>query len=168
MSARAALAAPIEVDDGSRDFDFYFGCWHVRNERLRERLAGSNDWEEFDAAQECRPIIGGFGNIDDFVTDWGGGFRGMTLRLFNRQSKQWSIYWSSSRSGVLEPPVVGVFRDGIGIFEGDDTHNGRPVRARFTWSHITSTSARWEQALSVDNGATWETNWRMQMTRVDP
>ncbi len=166
MTARAALATSIEAD-GSHDFDFYFGCWHVRNQRLRERLVGSDEWEEFEAAQECRPIIGGFGNIDNFVTDWSGGFVGMTLRLFNRQTNQWSIYWSSSRTGVLEPPVAGVFRNGVGVFEGDDKNHGRPVRARFTWSHITPTFARWEQALSADNGATWETNWRMQMTRIN-
>jgi hypothetical protein len=152
--------------DGARDFDFYFGQWHVRNERLRERLVGCDDWENFDATQVCCPILGGCGNIDDFVTDWCGGFRGMTLRLFDHATRRWSIYWSSNKTGVLEPPVVGAFRNGVGTFEGDDVHRGRTVRARFTWSHITPTSARWQQALSTDGGITWETNWRMQMTRV--
>jgi hypothetical protein len=53
----------------SHDFDFLFGRWKVHNRRLKERLAGSSEWEEFDALQECRPILGGMGNQDEFVTD---------------------------------------------------------------------------------------------------
>jgi hypothetical protein len=153
-------------DDGARDFDFWFGRWRIHNERLKERLVGCTDWEQFDAIGECASILGGFGNIDSFESDWNGDFRGMTLRLFDRQSKKWSLYWASNRSGVLEPPVVGAFHDGVGRFEGADEHKGKPVLARFIWSHIAPTSARWEQALSADGGKTWETNWRMQMTRI--
>lgn len=158
-------AADAAVVDGRRDFDFYYGRWQVRNERLRERLRGSDEWETFEAMQECRPILGGLGNLDDFVTDWSDGFRGMTLRLFNPQTRQWSIYWAGNRSGVLEPPVMGRFDDGIGVFFGDDRHQGQPVRVRFLWSDITARSAHWQQAFSIDDGRSWETNWHMYMTR---
>jgi len=40
------------------------------------------------------------------------------------------------------------------------------VRTRYTWSQITPTSARWEQAYSYDAGATWDTNWIMTFTRA--
>ena len=153
--------------DGSRDFDFWFGRWRIDNQRLKKRLVGCTAWEQFDAIGECAPILGGIGNIDSFESDWNGDFRGMTLRLFDLKSKKWSLYWASNRSGVLEPPVIGAFHDGVGVFEGPDQHNGMPVLTRFIWSHITPTSARWEQALSADDGKTWETNWRMRMTRVD-
>lgn len=156
-------------NDGRRDFDFYFGRWRVHNERLKERLVGSTDWEHFEATLECRPILGGLGNLDDFVTDWGGGFIGATLRLFDPSARRWSIYWASSRTGVLEPPVVGAFENGVGSFYGRDWHQGVPVLQRFIWSDITATSAQWQQALSTGEGATWETNWRMRMTRIgDP
>jgi len=160
----------VEVNrhDGAHDFDFYFGRWRVHNERLRERLVGSGDWQRFEAIQECRPILGGLGNIDEFVTDEFEPtlFLGMSLRLFDRATRRWSIYWASNRRGSLEPPVVGAFRDGVGHFEGDDTHNGVAVRVRFIWSDISADGARWQQAFSADGGATWETNWRMQMTRL--
>jgi hypothetical protein len=156
--------------DGARDFDFYYGHWSVHNERLRERLVGSTDWEHFEATQQCRPILGGIGNLDDYVSDWNRGdqdaFIGMTLRLFNPATREWSLYWSSNRSGVLEPPVVGRFERGVGTFIGKDQHQGRPVLARFIWSEIAPDSAKWEQAMSTDEGATWETNWIMRMTRI--
>jgi hypothetical protein len=156
-----------EKCNGRRDFDFYFGRWKIHNERLRERLIGSNDWEKFEAVQECTPILGGVGNVDNFETDWNGGFRGMTLRLFNLDTRQWSIYWASNRSGVLEPPVVGGFINGVGEFYGRDQHKGIPVIARFIWSGIGPTNATWAQAFSIDEGKTWETNWIMRMTRID-
>jgi hypothetical protein len=152
--------------DGRNDFDFFFGRWRVQNERLRERLVGSTDWESFEAIMQCRPVLGGAGNMDDFTTEWSGGFIGMTLRLFNPSSKQWSIYWASNHGGVLEPPVVGRFESGIGTFFGDDWHDGIPIRVRFIWSHITAQSAQWEQAFSTDGARNWETNWRMHMTRI--
>ncbi|WP_171981925.1 hypothetical protein [Brevundimonas sp. LM2] len=43
----------------------------------------------------------------------------------------------------------------------------RPVVARFTWSDIGPASARWSQAFSYDDGATWETNWVMVFSRVE-
>lgn len=159
--ARPEKAIDAAVVDGRHDFDFYHGRWQVRNERLR----GSDEWETFEALQECRPVLGGLGNLDDFVTDWGDGFRGMTLRLFDPQTRQWSIYWAGNRSGVLEPPVVGRFDDGVGVFFGDDRHQGQPVRVRFLWSDITARSAHWQQAFSIDDGRSWETNWHMYMTR---
>lgn len=152
--------------DAMHDFDFLFGRWIVHNERLVARLVGSTDWERFTATNDCRPILGGVGNVDEFVTAWGGGFRGATIRLFDLERAQWSIYWASNRTGLLDPPMVGRFDGGVGSFFGHDHHQGTPVRVRFVWSEITAVHALWQQAFSTDDGATWETNWRMAMTRA--
>ena len=154
-------------NDGRHDFDFYFGRWQIRNERLRQRLVGCKDWESFEATQQCRPILGGLGNIDDFATEWREGFLGMTLRLFCPQTRQWSLYWAGNHDGVLQPPVLGAFEHGVGTFVGRDEHEGIPVLARFVWSEITPTSAKWEQAFSTDEGRSWESNWIMRMRRID-
>ncbi|MGN7917939.1 NIPSNAP family protein [Lysobacter sp. 22409] len=158
--------------DGRHDFDFLHGRWQVHNERLRERLAGSDDWQIFLATQTCAPVLGGLGNVDAFVSDWGrpgaeDGFQGMTLRLFNLERRQWSIYWAGSHDGVLEPPVVGGYENGVGVFYGELEHEGRPVLAKFVWSDISANTAHWHQEFSVDGGASWETNWHMWMHRSD-
>jgi len=62
--------------------------------------------------------------------------------------------------------VRGGFKDGVGVFVGEDTLNGRPITVRFRWSEITATSAKWEQAFSPDGGVTWETNWEMDLSRA--
>ena len=41
------------------DFDFLFGRWRVHHRRLRERLAGCNEWQEFDGTSVAQPILNG-------------------------------------------------------------------------------------------------------------
>ncbi|MEA2488850.1 MAG: hypothetical protein QOH21_642 [Acidobacteriota bacterium] len=154
--------------DGSGDFDFWMGRWDVRNERLKGRLCGATEWETFPAVCEARLLAGGLGNTDHFIAeDWRPGFVGLTVRLFDRAKQQWSIYWADNAHGVFDPPVTGRFVDGVGTFDGVDQHEGTTVRVRFTWTHDTPTTARWQQAFSADDGATWETNWIMHMSRAD-
>lgn len=153
--------------DGRHDFDFIHGRWQVHNERLRQRLAGSDDWEVFAARAECRPILDGMGNVEEFHTTWNGGYEGMALRLYDPAARQWRIHWSSNRSGVLDPAVSGRFDDeGVGTFFGGDMHDGRPVLVRFQWRHGNTHNAHWQQAFSVDEGASWETNWQMWFRRI--
>ena len=100
------VANEIEtISDGREDFDFFIGSWKVRNRRLRERLKGSQDWEEFEGATVCRKILGGLGNFDESVMQReSGAFRGMTLRLFDPVTRQWSLYWADGVNGILGAP----------------------------------------------------------------
>ena len=108
--------------------------------------------------------FGGAANFDeiDFPTK---GFSGLTLRLYDPARAQWSLYWASRRTGTLVPPVVGRFINGRGEFYGDDTYNGKDIRARFVSGRISpADSAHWEQAFSVDQEQTWLTNWIMEIS----
>ena len=150
--------------DGRHDFNFISGRWLVSNRRLRQRLQGCTEWESFEAVQDGALLLGGLGNMNDFITQEHG-VMGMALRFFNPPSRQWSLYWVGHGDGVLQPPVVGAFSGGVGRFEGADTHEGWPVRVRFLWSDITPRNARWDQAFSEDGGRHWETNWVMRLSR---
>lgn len=150
------------------DFDFLVGHWKVHHRRLKQRLAGSHEWLEFEGTSVLQKTMGGFGTFDDNVIESPDGtYRAMTMRVFDPKDRQWSIWWVDQRlpQAPIDPPLRGSFKDGIGTFYNDDTFNGRPIRVRFIWSHITPTSARWEQAFSEDQGATWEINWVMEFTR---
>jgi hypothetical protein len=154
---------------GSHDFDFLIGDWRIHHTLLKDRLTGCHEWFEFDGTSSMRPMMGGWGNVDDNVLNRpGGAYRAMTVRAFDPVSGQWAIWWVDGRNpfGDLDPPVKGRFQDGVGTFYADDTFRGKPVRVRFTWSRITPTSIHWEQAFSPDGGKTWETNWKSDFARV--
>jgi hypothetical protein len=158
-----------ETTSGLDDFDFLIGSWMVHHRRLKERLAGSDEWLEFGGTSEARKILGGAGNIDDNVLEVPGTeYRAVSLRTFDPKTRTWSIRWVDGRypAGPLDPPVVGGFADGIGTFLAEDTFDGRPIRVRFLWSDITADSCRWEQSFSPDGGQSWEVNWVMNFTRV--
>ncbi|MFF2848932.1 hypothetical protein ACFVT5_21785 [Streptomyces sp. NPDC058001] len=150
----------------AHDFDFLHGDWTIRNRRRENYLDPSSGWQEFPATHRCWALFDGAANVDEMDCP-SQGFKGATLRLFDPAAKEWSLYWSSSRTGTLEPPVRGGFGDdGRGVFEGDDSYAGTPIRVRFLWLQVTPTSARWEQAFRTDEDGDWLTNWIMDFTRV--
>lgn len=148
------------------DFDFLVGDWRVAHRRLKERLAGCDEWIAFDGVSQMRKTLGGFGNVDENVLNMpGGAYHALTVRTFDSQSLQWSIWWFDQRyPRAIDPPMVGAFENGVGIFFCDDVFESRPIRVRFIWT--VRDQPRWEQAFSEDGGATWETNWVMDFTRA--
>jgi hypothetical protein len=152
------------------DFDPLVGHWRVHHHQLKERLAGSQEWIDFEGTSALWKTMDGYGTFDDNVIGKpGGAYRAMTVRAFDIKDRQWSVWWIDGRTpqGPVDPPMRGSFKDGVGTFYNDDVFNGKPIRVRFIWSDITPTSARWEQAFSPDAGTTWEVNWVMHFTRVN-
>ena len=159
------------AEDGRHDFDFFFGSWQLQNrKRVKPLVRGDDEWIEFESRAEAWPILGGLGNVDTFsAPSFPGrpGFEGLSLRLVEPGTGIWRIWWASTvGNGLLDPPVVGRFDHGVGLFECDDVLDGVPVKVRFTWKDITMNSATWEQSFSFDEGATWETNWVTRHARV--
>ena len=148
-----------------RDFDFLDGNWKVTNRRLRKRGAGSADWDVFPGMIWARVLMNGIVNVDevDFPTK---GWKGTTLRHFDLEKRQWSIYWINSRDGKMQSPVYGGFEGNVGLFFGEDVDEGRPVKVVYRWTRLGRDRATWEQAFSYDDGKTWETNWMSDHTRV--
>ena len=162
-----AQAAPEATRDGSRDFDFELGRWRTQLRRLRSPLSGSSDWVEYQGTSTVSGIMGGRANLVELSVEGSAGrIEGLSLRLYNPTTRQWSLNFASIRSGELSPPVVGGFSNGRGEFVGRDTWDGRPILVRFVISDISENWARFEQAFSADNGATWEVNWIAVDTRI--
>ena len=173
MSGPAIAATPAAgetaMQDHAHDFDFLVGKWKVHHRRLKERLAGSHDWVEFEGTSELWLTMGGHGTVDDnFIGLPGGAYRAMGTRGYDPKTQTWAIWWLDGRDPhTVGAPVMGNFQNGIGTFEGDDTFNGKPIKVRFTWSRITAKTAHWEQAFSPDGGKSWEMNWAMDFTRAE-
>lgn len=167
-SPRAAASTPMadEEEANRRGFDFELGRWRVHHRVKRP----DGSWSTFEGTCTTTPVLGGAGNVEDHEFRRPTGVtRGLALRSYDPATRSWAIWWVDSRvpHGRMDPPMIGRFRGGVGTFFSDGVVDGVPTRTRFVWSHITATSARWEQATSTDGGTTWEPNWVMALTRAD-
>lgn len=169
-TAAAPTPLPLlpNVNRAPDDWAFLAGRWTVRHRKLRKRLVGSRDWDEFGGTFVNWPTLGGNGNVGDNLMEApSGAFRGVGFRAWNPATREWLSWWLDGRDpGRIGAPLRGKFVDGIGTYLSDDVHEGRPVKARVTWSRITGKRARWEQAFSTDGGQNWEVNWISDFTRV--
>jgi hypothetical protein len=172
FDAAGALVIKASATSSTRDFDFLVGKWKMHHRRLNKRLEGCKDWTEFDSWDDDSTVLSGTANLDTYRTTEmpgmeGKAFEGMTLRLFNPQTKLWSIYWVASDRGVLDPPMVGSFENGIGHFLARDNYHGKNVIVLFRWDIRNKEHAVWSQAFSPDEGKTWEWNWYNSFVRVN-
>ncbi|WP_199193023.1 hypothetical protein [Allosphingosinicella deserti] len=168
---RAAFAGQAAANDlaaHAHDWDWLKGNWNVWHRRLKDRLVGSTEWQEFGGKSALWLGLAGLATIDDNIVDIpSGSYRGLTVRTFDPASGLWSIWWLDGRNPtVIDPPVRGRFDGDNAAFVGPDTFKGRPVTVRFRWLDVHSTRPHWEQAMSADAGKSWEVNWENFFTRT--
>jgi hypothetical protein len=153
--------------DGRHDFDFEIGTWKTHLTRLVHPLSGSTTWVTYEGSSVVRKIWDGRANLVELEADGASGhIEGLSLRLYNPESHQWSLNYANSRGGSLSVPTIGEFRNGRGEFYDQEAFNGRMILVRNVWSEITADSCRFEQAFSDDGGKSWEVNWIAIDTRV--
>lgn len=165
------LAGPTRAPaqpDGQRDFDFEFGAWRTQLRLLANPLSGEPPrWLEFDGTSVVRPLLGGRANVVELdVTGPTGGITGLSLRLYDPATREWTLNFANARVGKLVPPSVGRFEDGRGAFLSREEVDGRDVLVRFDIIPITADSIHFEQYYSPDDGKTWERNWLAIDTRL--
>lgn len=174
LQASPALAQPATTAsaasarrDGQRDFDFEFGTWKTHLRRLAKPLSGDSTWAEYDGLSIVRPVWNGRGNTVELdVTGPAGRIQGLSVRLYNPQTRQWSLNYTSVRSAAMSSPVTGEFKNGRGEFYSLENVDGRIVLARFIITQQGRDAIHFEQSFSVDGGKTWEANWIADDTRV--
>src|SRR5437899_1205900 len=113
-AASSASVKPTSTErDGQHDFDFEIGAWKTHISRLQHPLAGSDAWVEYEGTSVVRPIWSGRANLVELEVDGPAGhIEGLSLRLYNLQSHQWSLNYANSNAGSLGQPTVGEFKNG--------------------------------------------------------
>jgi hypothetical protein len=134
--------------------------------RLKARNVGSNEWDDFPGVQCTTLYLDGLVTADELSLPTKGA-RGFTVRTFDVEKRQWSIFWIPSSTGKFDEGVFGGFDGNRGEFYGEHIDQGHPVVVRYLWTHADQDHARWEQAFSYD-GRSWETNWIADFVRADP
>jgi len=166
-SGASAQTPPLR--DGAHDLDFLIGDWKAHVRRLPDRLVGSSAWIEYDGISNHKKLLDSNANFEQFEVDNPQRhlhIKAQTLRLYNPDSHQWSIYLVDLDKGTLSlPPVVGQFTGNRGEFYDQEEWKGRTILVRYLWLNISPKSARMEQAFSPDGGKSWETNWICELTR---
>lgn len=164
---QSADAPKATQRDGQHDFDWEIGTWKTHVSRLKGPLTGSGTWVEYDGTTVVRKVWNGRANLVELdVSGPAGRIEGLSLRLYNPESRQWSLNFSNSAGGTLAVPTIGEFRNGRGEFFSSEDLNGRAIFVRFIIACATADSCRFEQAFSDDGGKTWEANWIATDTRV--
>jgi hypothetical protein len=151
------------------DFDFLQGKWKVHNRMLKTRLANSDEWIEFEAELHMKKTLNGFGNLENFYSNNNENpFEGMAIRLYNKETRLWKIYWIDSNGMAMdEKPVTGSFENKVGKFYAKDIFNGKEIIVLYQWDATNSAHPKWSQAFSTENGKTWEWNWKMELTKIE-
>jgi|SRR5579862_765816 len=160
--------APVSpAPDGQHDFDFEIGAWRTHLRRLVHPLTGSTTWVEYEGTSVVRKVWSGRANLLELEVDGPAGhIEGLSLRLYNPESHQWSLNFSNSQAGAMSQPTIGEFKNGRGEFFDQEPLNGRAILVRFVISDITANSCHFEQSFSDDGGKTWEVNWLATDTRM--
>lgn len=163
------MTRPAEaLRDGQHDFDFQIGTWKTHLKRLVHPLSGSDEWTEYEGITTVRKVWDGRANLVELTADGPAGhFEGLNLRLYNPQSRQWSLNFANVRGGTLGTPTIGEFRNGRGEFHNQEEFDGRAVLVRFVIIPVDADTIRFEQAFSDDGGKTWEVNWIANDTRMN-
>ena len=161
-----AMAQAAGLSGDLHDWDYVMGDWTAVNRKLKKRWTNNPEWDEFPSRARYVQYLGGAANIDEttFPTKGSGG---LTVRVFDQQRRLWSIYWVDSKNpSDLGTPMVGGYRGEHGLFYGEDEDDGQPIKVRFIRTKQPPDKDRWEQAFSKDGGASWETNWTADFTRI--
>ena len=166
-ASQTSVSAPAaQQRDGQHDWDTFFGTWKMHLRKRIHPLSGSKDWVEFESHDSTRKVWNGRANLDELEADGPSGhIEGLTLRLYNPHTGQWSIYWANSANPTPENPLIGEFKDGRGEFYDQEMFNGRSIFVRFLWTNVSKASGDFEQSFSADGGRTWEANWVTTMER---
>jgi len=151
-----------------RQFDFWIGEWDVNLRRINQE----NEWNDWkNSIVRIQPILNGKAILELWEDQYDGTpenvIIGYSLRYFYPETGKWHLWlnWPGpNRSG--SQPLEGQFRHGRGeFFRERPTSDSTTILSRFTFSDISDSTLRWDDAFSQDGGKTWSNNWIMEFTR---
>jgi hypothetical protein len=163
---QAAQPQHPAVRDGQHDFDFNVGVWQTHIKRILDPLSGATHSIELNGTVTVRKVWDGRAELEEIETEGPNGhWEGLTLFLYNPEARQWSQTFANSKTGILNPPLIGGFTHGRGELFSQDTFNGASILVRGVWSDITPNSHHFEEFYSDDGGKTWAPAFIADLTR---
>jgi hypothetical protein len=147
-------------------FDYQFGAWRVHVSRLLDPGGASARWTRYDGTHVVAPLLNGSANIG--VLEIGGpagNIEGLQLRTFDPSTRRWKLAFASGSDGKVQPPSIGRFENGQGVFFERTRIGGRLARVRTVATRLTETTNRDVISYSTD-GSTWHPLWIASYARL--
>src|SRR5579862_8121103 len=96
QSTPSPVPAPPAPHDGAHDFDPLLGNFEFHLRYMLHPLTSSPDWTEMNGTASCYKVWEGRAQLDTIEVDSsaGGHIEGLTLRLYDREARQWRLYWA--------------------------------------------------------------------------
>jgi hypothetical protein len=146
--------------------DYQFGAWRVHVSRLIDPGSPNERWAQYDGTHVVTPLLNGTANIGVLeLAGPTGSIEGLQLRTFDPSTGQWKLSFASGRDGVVQPPSIGRFENGQGVFFDSSRIGGRPARVRTISMRLTETTYRDVTSYTLDGG-TWRPSWIASYTKM--
>lgn len=159
-------AATAAQRDGSHDFDFNNGTWTTHIKRVLDPFSPSSATVELTGTVAVRKVWDGRAWLEEIKADGPNShLEGLTLFLYNPDAHQWSQTFAGAKSGTMELPTIGSFKDGRGELYALDTDKGRSILVKGVWSDIQQDSHNYTISYSDDGGKTWVPAFIAHLTR---
>jgi len=153
--------------DGQHDFDFEIGTWKTHLLLLHKTSTGTGKWTEYNGTTVVHKVWNGRANLVELQADGTSGhIEGLSLRLYNPLTHEWSLNFANSSTGTLSVPTIGKFINGLGEFFDNEIIDGQKTDVRFIITVINPDSCSFEQSFSTDGGKKWVVNWKALDTRI--
>src|SRR5947207_10884731 len=108
--AQSTSPAPLipALHDGAHDFDALLGNFTFQLHYMLHPLTSTPDWTDMAGTGSCYKVWDGRANLDtvELYSANGGHIEGLTLRLYDRRARQWSISFANSPSAGLSTPQL--------------------------------------------------------------
>lgn len=155
-----------DIQSKRGQFDFWIGEWDVN---LRTKQADYSWADQKSAIARIYSMMDGQAILELWEEQGNPkGIVGYSFRYYDRSLNKWILWlnWPApNRSASIQ--MLGSFRNNRGEFFGERPLNDSTrLISRYTFSDITKTSLRWDDAYSSDKGKTWTNNWIMEFNRT--
>jgi hypothetical protein len=162
VSRTASSEGSRSVADTSHDFDFNYGTWstHITTYAPSATYTGT---------VAVRKIWNGRALMEEIKAgNAAGGFEGLTLFLYNPQTREWSQTFAGKDDASFEPSMIGTFKDGCGTLVSFPVANAGEMQfVREVWSSIAANTHHFEIQYSAD-GKTWRPSFVANLRRIGP
>lgn len=159
--------AAVPARDGSHDFDFDVGIWRTEIVRRLDPFSNSEATVKLTGTVTVRSVWSGKAQVEEIIADGPKGrWEGMTVFLYDPETRQWSMNFANSSVGKITSPMIGSFEGGRGELLGSDIVDGVRIRVRAVWSDFTPTSHKYEEYYSSDDGRSWHLAFTARKTKL--